>query len=618
MALLQISEPGKGTLPHEHRNAIGIDLGTTNSLVATVQSGVAKILSHENQNNLIPSVVQYQTNTILVGEAAKLNQDDDPVNTIASVKRLMGKRFSDIAPHTSSNNLSDEKSYIGIATKQGTKSAVEVSAEILKKLKTIAEQHIKDDILGAVITVPAYFDDAQRQATKDAAKLAGINVLRLINEPTAAAIAYGLDKKVEGNYVVFDLGGGTFDISILRLSKGLFEVIATHGDTQLGGDDFDEVIFQWLMKQSAYDFQDPQLKQKLKTLSKNIKEKLTDNEIVSVEHSFNSSVNIKTKIDQKLFADLSQHLIKKTIDATKRALKDANLTIQDIDGIVMVGGSTRMPVIQKIMRDFFKQDLLNDINPDEVVALGAAQQANMLVGNSNDEHLLLDVIPLSLGIETMGEIVERIIPRNSTLPIAMAQEFTTYKDGQNAMMIHVVQGERDLVSDCRSLAKFSLKGIPPMVAGAAKIRVTFQVDTDGLLSVRAQELSTGVQASIEVKPSYGLDSNQIKKMLESSFQLADEDKENRALAEVKVEAMQMREMVERALQQDQNILDEPEIKKINKALDQLRESLKNNDRNLIQEQIDQLNNATQYFAQLRMDQSIKNALTGRDIKDMKL
>ena len=618
MALLQISEPGKGTLPHEHRNAIGIDLGTTNSLVATVQSGVAKILSHENQNNLIPSVVQYQTNTILVGEAAKLNQDDDPVNTIASVKRLMGKRFSDIAPHTSSNNLSDEKSYIGIATKQGTKSAVEVSAEILKKLKTIAEQHIKDDILGAVITVPAYFDDAQRQATKDAAKLAGINVLRLINEPTAAAIAYGLDKKVEGNYVVFDLGGGTFDISILRLSKGLFEVIATHGDTQLGGDDFDEVIFQWLMKQSAYDFQDPQLKQKLKTLSKNIKEKLTDNEIVSVEHSFNSSVNIKTKIDQKLFADLSQHLIKKTIDATKRALKDANLTIQDIDGIVMVGGSTRMPVIQKIMRDFFKQDLLNDINPDEVVALGAAQQANMLVGNSNDEHLLLDVIPLSLGIETMGEIVERIIPRNSTLPIAMAQEFTTYKDGQNAMMIHVVQGERDLVSDCRSLAKFSLKGIPPMVAGAAKIRVTFQVDTDGLLSVSAQELSTGVQASIEVKPSYGLDSNQIKKMLESSFQLADEDKENRALAEVKVEAMQMREMVERALQQDQNILDEPEIKKINKALDQLKKSLKNNDRNLIQEQIDQLNNATQYFAQLRMDQSIKNALTGRDIKDMKL
>ena len=618
MALLQISEPGKGTLPHEHRNAIGIDLGTTNSLVATVQSGVAKILSHENQNNLIPSVVQYQTNTILVGEAAKLNQDDDPVNTIASVKRLMGKRFSDIATHTSSNNLSDEKSYVGIATKQGTKSAVEVSAEILKKLKTIAEQHIKDDILGAVITVPAYFDDAQRQATKDAAKLAGINVLRLINEPTAAAIAYGLDKKVEGNYVVFDLGGGTFDISILRLSKGLFEVIATHGDTQLGGDDFDEVIFQWLMKQSAHDFQDLQLKQKLKTLSKTIKEKLTDNEIVSVEHSFNSSVNIKTKIDQKLFADLSQHLIKKTIDATKRALKDANLTIQDIDGIVMVGGSTRMPVIQKIMRDFFKQDLLNDINPDEVVALGAAQQANILVGNSNDEHLLLDVIPLSLGIETMGEIVERIIPRNSTLPIAMAQEFTTYKDGQNAMMIHVVQGERDLVSDCRSLAKFSLKGIPPMVAGAAKIRVTFQVDTDGLLSVSAQELSTGVQASIEVKPSYGLDSNQIKTMLESSFQLADEDKENRALAEVKVEAMQMQEMVERALQQDQNILDEPEIKKINKALDQLRESLKNNDRNLIHEQIDQLNNATQYFAQLRMDQSIKNALTGRDIKDMKL
>ena len=404
----------------------------------------------------------------------------------------------------------------------------------------------------------------------------------------------------------------------MRLSKGLFEVIATHGDTQLGGDDFDEVIFQWLMKQSTHDFQDPQLKQKLKTLSKNIKEKLTDNEIVSVEHSFNSSVNIKTKIDQKLFADLSQHLIKKTIDATKRALKDANLTIQDIDGIVMVGGSTRMPVIQKIMRDFFKQDLLNDINPDEVVALGAAQQANMLVGNSNDEHLLLDVIPLSLGIETMGEIVERIIPRNSTLPIAMAQEFTTYKDGQNAMMIHVVQGERDLVSDCRSLAKFSLKGIPPMVAGAAKIRVTFQVDTDGLLSVSAQELSTGVQASIEVKPSYGLDSNQIKTMLESSFQLADEDKENRALAEVKVEAMQMQEMVERALQQDQNILDEPEIKKINKALDQLRESLKNNDRNLIHEQIDQLNNATQYFAQLRMDQSIKNALTGRDINDMKL
>ena len=618
MALLQISEPGKGTLPHQHRNAIGIDLGTTNSLVATVQSGVARILPDENHKQLIPSVVHYDANTIRVGEEAVAIHEPDPINTIASVKRLMGKKFTDVDATSYPNVLKDEGNFVSIYTKQGIKSAVEVSAEILKKLKDIAAQHIKDDILGAVITVPAYFDDAQRQATKDAAKLAGINVLRLINEPTAAAVAYGLDKEVEGHYVIFDLGGGTFDISILRLSKGLFEVIATHGDTQLGGDDFDAVILDWLIGHIDTKVDDVNARQTLKSLAKRIKEQLTETETVVIDHSLNKLGHIKAELSRDAFAHLSAHLVKKTVDATRLALKDANLLASEIDGVVMVGGSTRMPLIQTTMQAFFNQDLLNDINPDEVVALGAAQQANMLVGNASDQHLLLDVIPLSLGIETMGEIVERIIPRNSTLPIAMGQEFTTYKDGQTAMMIHVVQGERDLVGDCRSLAKFSLKGIPPMVAGAAKIRVTFQVDTDGLLSVSAQELSTGVQASIEVKPSYGLDSEQIKTMLESSYQLADQDKESRALAEVRVEALQMHDMVEKALAQDKDLLGAQEIEKISVALERLKQSLDHNRRDEIQSHMDQLNDATQFFAQLRMDRSIQKALTGQEIKNMEL
>ena len=617
MALLQISEPGKATLPHEHRRAVGIDLGTTNSLIASVISSQATVIENSSNEKIIPSVVNYSKKSSLVGTSAKENQIIDPKNTVSSVKRLVGKNMDDINPASFSLTLKNYENTIGIETIQGLKTPVEVSSEILKYLKNLAEGRLGGELMGAVITVPAYFDDAQRQATKDAAKLAGLNVLRLINEPTAAAVAYGLEQEIEGNFVIYDLGGGTFDVSVLRLSKGLFEVLSTHGNAQLGGDDYDQILAEWLVKDDLNN-NEPQVKESLLKIARNVKESLTNKDLVHVDEEITSTIRIQKKIDRTQFSQLTKSLTEKTLTSVKQALRDAEIDAGDIDGIVMVGGSTRMPSVQKSVQEFFNQPLLNNLNPDEVVAIGAAIQANMLAGNANDDILLLDVIPLSLGIETIGEIVERIIPRNSTLPIAMAQEFTTYKDGQTAMIIHVVQGERDLVKDCRSLGKFTLKGIPPMVAGAAKIRVTFQVDTDGLMSVTAKELSTSVESSIEVKPSYGLSEDQIKLMLESSYTSAEEDKESRALAEAKTDASQLVEMTNNALNSDKALLTPIEKKLIEEDLDLLNKSLVTNDRVLIHQLTEKLNSTSGVLASKRMDQSIKKALSGKNINSLEL
>ena len=616
MALLQISEPGKSTMPHEHRLAVGIDLGTTNSLISSVLSGEASILEQENKERLLPSVVHYSSSNTIVGSEAKRIQSKDPKNTISSVKRLIGKKLSDIDTKSYSIDLEDDDGVVGIKTDQGVKNPIEVSSDILKKLKEAAEENLGSELYGAVITVPAYFDDAQRQATKDSARLAGINVLRLINEPTAAAVAYGLDQNKEGNFVIFDLGGGTFDVSILNLSKGIFEVQATHGDANLGGDDYDQVIFEWLCKSNKIDVVDSKIKQKLFTLSREIKEALTNKDSIKIDETIDEKINIQCELSQQEFEEITKKLTKKTISSTLQALRDAELSVSQIQGVVMVGGSTRMPCIQNAVKKFFKQPLLNNLNPDEVVALGAAQQANILAGNTNDNLLLLDVIPLSLGVETMGDIVERIIPRNSTLPVSMGQEFTTYKDGQTAMIIHVVQGERDLVRDCRSLAKFTLKGIPPLVAGAAKILVTFQVDADGLLSVSAKEQSTGTQSKIEVKPSYGLSDDKIKKMLEDSFNLANEDKESRALSEIRIEGSQLLEMIENAIKADSDLLKEKELNLLQETLGELKKSLESSDRNNIEELTKKLNDDSQSFAAKRMDRSIQKALTGKSLNSL--
>ena len=615
MALLQISEPGKSTMPHEHRRVIGIDLGTTNSLVASVISGSPTILNPNDNSNLLPSIVHYSKESILVGNDAKNLLSKDPKNTISSAKRLIGKTISDINQDHFSLNLADGDGVISIKTSIGMKNPIEVSAEILKTLKSVAEKNLGGELMGAVVTVPAYFDDAQRQATKDACELAGLNVLRLINEPTAAAVAYGLDKKSMGHFVVFDLGGGTFDVSILNLSKGLFEVLATHGDANLGGDDFDQAIVNFLNDKYQFKVKDIEVQALVSILAREIKESLSTKNEVVIEKKI-SDIEIKETFTQEQFKTLVQDLIEQTLKATKSALIDAQLNNDQIDGIIMVGGSTRMPCIQESVKNLFKKELLNDLNPDEVVALGAATQANILAGNGEEDLLLLDVTPLSLGIETMGSIVERIIPRNTTLPIAMAQEFTTYKDGQTAMIIHVVQGERELVDDCRSLAKFTLKKIPPMVAGAAKIKVTFQVDTDGLLSVSAEETTTNAKASIEVKPSYGLSEDKIKTMLQSSFDLAEEDKNSRMLAETKIEAIQLIELTQKALDTDNDLLSESEFNSIKKDLDALIDSIKSSNNDKIKEANKKLNAQSESFAAKRMDRSIQKALTGKSINKL--
>ena len=616
MALLQIAEPGMSAAPHQHRLAVGIDLGTTNSLVATVKSGSASCLPDAHGRTTLPSVVRYGED-IDVGYDALKAQKIDPLNTISSAKRLIGRQVNDLNRAQWSYQFTDNDKIIQLKTRQGLKTPIEVSSEILKTLKLRAEQSLGGSLTGAVITVPAYFDDAQRQATKDAAKLAGLNVLRLLNEPTAAAIAYGLDNRSEGTFVVFDLGGGTFDVSVLRLEKGLFQVLATGGNSALGGDDFDHCLYAWLLdEQKLSDLSEPDT-QLLLSLVRSAKEELTDNDSTTIRTVLSSGQVVQANIAKTQFEQLTRHLVQQTIEPVKQALKDANISKNDIGGIIMVGGATRMPHVQQAVADFFGQAPLNNLNPDEVVALGAAIQANVLAGNKADEEwLLLDVTPLSLGLETYGGLVEKVIPRNSTIPTAMAQEFTTFKDGQNAMMIHVVQGERELVSDCRSLARFTLRGIPPMVAGAARIRVTFQVDADGLLSVSAQEQTTGVQASVEVKPSYGLDDQVIMQMLKDSMTFAAEDMAQRARQEALVEAESILTAVQVALDSDGDLLNAQERQAIDEVMAALSELMQNADAANIRTGIEQLNHATDAFAAARMDRNIQRALSGQHIADI--
>ncbi|OGS98138.1 MAG: Fe-S protein assembly chaperone HscA [Gallionellales bacterium RIFCSPLOWO2_12_FULL_59_22] len=621
MALLQISEPGLSTLPHQHRLAVGIDLGTTNSLVATVRNGISVVLNDENGRAMLPSVVRYLADgKVAVGEAAQAMQSEDAANTIVSVKRFMGRSLKDVGEISRlPYRFVDAAGMLQLRTVTGVKSPVEVSAEILKVLRSRAEAALGGELVGAVITVPAYFDDAQRQATKDAARLAGLNVLRLLNEPTAAAIAYGLDNAAEGVYAVYDLGGGTFDISILRLSRGVFEVLAANGDSALGGDDFDQRIHCWLLEKNHLSALSPQDTRLLLTHARAAKEQLTDHAETRITAVLSTGELIDNVLTQPEFQELSQNLIQRTLQLLRRALRDAKLNVADIKGVVMVGGATRMPQVQHAVGEFFGQTPLTNLDPDKVVALGAATQANLLAGNrSGDEWLLLDVIPLSLGIETMGGLAEKIVPRNSTIPTARAQEFTTFKDGQTAMSIHVVQGERELVSDCRSLAKFELRGIPSMVAGAARIRVTFQIDADGLLNVSAREMGSGIEAAITVKPSYGLSDAEITRMLHDSTQHAQDDMLARALREQQTEAEQLLEAVQHALEQDGDLLDQSVRSQIETKMNALRNTLQLTDHPAIKRAITALNDATVGFAQARMDKSVARALAGRNISDLEV
>lgn len=620
MALLQISEPGMSTAPHQHRLAVGIDLGTTNSLVATVRSGMSVVLHDENGRGLLPSVVRYHADgSTDVGYPAQAMQSRDPHNTIVSVKRFMGRGLRDLPDAGSMPyQFVDAPGMVQLKTVAGVKSPVEVSAEILKVLRDRAEKALGGDLVGAVITVPAYFDDAQRQATKDAARLAGLNVLRLLNEPTAAAVAYGLDNGAEGVYAVYDLGGGTFDISILRLSKGVFEVLATNGDSALGGDDFDHRIYCWILEQAKLSGMKPQDARLLLTRAREAKEDLTLRPEVRITAVLGTGETVDLTLTSETFIDITSSLVNKTLAPTRKALRDAGLEAEDVKGVVMVGGATRMPQIQHAVGRFFRQEPLNNLDPDKVVALGAAIQANVLAGNrSDDDWLLLDVIPLSLGLETMGGLVEKVIPRNSTIPVARAQEFTTYKDGQTAMSIHVVQGERELVSDCRSLARFELRGIPPMVAGGARIRVTFQVDADGLLSVSAREKSSGVEASVVVKPSYGLSDDEITRMLLTSQENAKTDMAARALREQQVEAGRLIEAIEAALNENgDSLLSAAERAEIDEGMVALRRVLDGTSHQLIKEQIESLNHISEMFAARRMDQSVQKALTGLKLEEL--
>ena len=618
MALLQIAEPNMSAAPHQHRLAAGIDLGTTNSLVASVKSGSAVCLADEDGNTSLPSVVRYLGNgETVVGKEALAAQKTDPQNTVSSAKRLIGRTLSEIDAAHLPYRFGQSEKIIELHTKNGIKTPIDVSADILASLKARAEQSLGGELVGAVITVPAYFDDAQRQATKDAARLAGINVLRLLNEPTAAAIAYGLDNAAEGTFVVYDLGGGTFDVSVLQLSKGLFEVKATGGNSALGGDDFDHRLFCHIVEKNNLSLTDERDVQLLFGLVRAAKEELSSRPETRVQAALSDGTSLDVHITRTEFHALTQHLVAKTLEPVKQALKDAGVSKSDIKGVIMVGGATRMLHVQQAVGAFFGQTPLNNLNPDQVVALGAAMQANVLAGNKNDgEWLLLDVTPLSLGLETYGGLAEKIIPRNSTLPTARAQEFTTFKDGQTAMTIHVVQGERELVADCRSLAKFTLRGIPPMAAGAARIRVTFQVDADGLLSVSAREQTTGVQAQIEVKPSYGLDDETITQMLRDSMANAKDDAAARARAEAKVEAEGLIAAVQAALDLDADLLDKAELSHIQNLMAQLHNSLPNHTADQIRAAVQALSHATDDFAARRMDRNIQRALGGVSVESL--